>query len=220
MSKEKPEQFTELNYQFLTTVSVCADEFHPTALPDGWDYIPKEDGRHWLTKQTELAYYNFRANEQFRQHYFLRALEEYHFWVRKESREYYMAAALKRIPTSMRVFSMYSSDRNSHICAWLRDITYNNRACADRTATADRHVIAHRRARANPRFIADFNVARNVRTNCDMHIIANPAIMIDRGRRIDDAALSYYCTRIDDRARHYDCAASDLDVAHHCVRMD
>lgn len=88
VSKEKPEQFTELNYQFLTTVSVRADEFRPADLPDGWDHSPEEDKRHWLTKQTELAYYNFRANGQFRRNYFLRALEGHHFWERKKSREY------------------------------------------------------------------------------------------------------------------------------------
>ena len=98
VNKEKPERFTELNYQFLTTVSVRADEFRPADLPDGWDHSPEEDERHWLTKQTELAYYNFRANEQFRQDYFLRALEEHHFWERKKSPVYYMAAALKKNP--------------------------------------------------------------------------------------------------------------------------
>ncbi len=98
VSKERSEQFTELNYQFLTTVSVRTDEFRPTDLPDGWDHSPKEDERHWLTKQTELAYYNFRANEQFRQDYFLRALEGRHFWEREKSREYYLAAVLKKNP--------------------------------------------------------------------------------------------------------------------------
>ena len=98
VSKEKPEQFTELNYQFLTTVSVRADEFRPADLPDGWDHSPEEDKRHWLTKQTELAYYNFRANGQFRRNYFLRALEGHHFWERKKSREYYLAAVLKKNP--------------------------------------------------------------------------------------------------------------------------
>jgi len=98
VSKEKPEQFTELNYQFLTTVSVRADEFRPADLPDGWDHSPEEDNRHWLTKQTELAYYNFRANEQFRRDYFLRALDGHHFWERKKSREYYLAAVLKKNP--------------------------------------------------------------------------------------------------------------------------
>ena len=98
VSKEKPERFTELNYQLLTTVSVRADKFRPSDLPDGWDHSPEEDERHWLTKQTELAYYNFKANREFRRDYFLRALEEHHFWERKKSREYYMAAALKKNP--------------------------------------------------------------------------------------------------------------------------
>ena len=98
VNKEKPEQFTELNYQFLTTVSVRSDEFRPADLPDGWEHSPEEDGRHWLTKQTELAYYNFRANEQFRRDYFLRALEGRHFWARKKNRDYYLAVVLKKNP--------------------------------------------------------------------------------------------------------------------------
>lgn len=98
VSKEKPEQFTELNYQFLTTVSVRADEFRPADLPDGWEHSPEEDERHWLTKQTELAYYNFRANEQFRRDYFLWALEGRHFWEQEKERDYYLAAVLKKNP--------------------------------------------------------------------------------------------------------------------------
>ena len=98
VSKEKPERFTELNYQFLTTVSVRADEFRPADLPDGWDHSPEEDERHWLTKQTELAYYNFRANREFRRDYFLRELKKYRLFDRGKSREYYMAAALKKNP--------------------------------------------------------------------------------------------------------------------------
>ena len=35
VSKEKPEKTTELNYQFLNTVSLKADEFRPADLPDG-----------------------------------------------------------------------------------------------------------------------------------------------------------------------------------------
>lgn len=70
VSKEKPEKTTELNYQFLNTVSLKADEFRPADLPDGWDHSPETDERNWLTKQTELAYYNFCADESFRQNYF------------------------------------------------------------------------------------------------------------------------------------------------------
>ncbi len=98
VSKERPEQFTELNYQFLTTVSVRADEFRPADLPDGWEHSPEEDDRHWLTKQTELAYYSFRANDQFRRDYFLRALEGRHFWEREKGQNYYLAAVLKKNP--------------------------------------------------------------------------------------------------------------------------
>lgn len=75
VSKEKPENTTELNYQFLNTVSLKADEFRPADLPDGWDHSPETDERNWLTKQTELAYYNFCANESFRQNYFLEKFE-------------------------------------------------------------------------------------------------------------------------------------------------
>ena len=75
VSKEKPEQTTELNYQFLTTVSIQGDEFRPADLPDGWDNSLETDERNWLTKQTELAYYNFCADESFRQNYFLEKFE-------------------------------------------------------------------------------------------------------------------------------------------------
>ena len=45
VSKEKPEKTTELNYQFLNTVSLKADEFRPADLPDGWDHSPETDER-------------------------------------------------------------------------------------------------------------------------------------------------------------------------------
>ena len=50
---------TELSV--LNTISIREDEFRPRDLPDGWDHSPEEDSRNWLTKQTEVAYYNFRA---------------------------------------------------------------------------------------------------------------------------------------------------------------
>lgn len=96
VSKEKPETHTELNYQFLTTVSIRADEFRPSDLPDGWDHSPEADSRHWLTKETELAYYNFCANEQFRQQYFLESLNRKSLF--HKSREYILASVLKKNP--------------------------------------------------------------------------------------------------------------------------
>ena len=93
VSKKKPETFTELNYQFLNAVSLTAEEFRPADLPLGWEHSPTEDDRRWLTKETELAYYNFYADKQFRHKYFLEAEER-----KDKSRAYYMARILKKNP--------------------------------------------------------------------------------------------------------------------------
>ena len=96
VSKEKPEQTTELNYQFLNTVSLKADEFRPADLPDGWDHSPETDERNWLTKQTELAYYNFCADESVRQNYFLEKFERVSWWERHQGKDQILAAVLKK----------------------------------------------------------------------------------------------------------------------------
>lgn len=93
-SKEKPEKLTTLNYQFLNTVSMTADEFRPKDLPLGWGGSPANDKRHWLTKETELAYYNYCADKEFRKQHFLSALERR--WFSKKSKAYYMAKTLKK----------------------------------------------------------------------------------------------------------------------------
>ena len=98
VSKEKPEQATELNYQFLTTVSIQGDEFRPADLPDGWDHSPETDERNWLTKQTELAYYSFCADESFRQNYFLEKFERVSWWERHQGKDQILAAVLKKNP--------------------------------------------------------------------------------------------------------------------------
>ena len=98
VSKEKPEKTTELNYQFLNTVSLRADEFRPADLPDGWDCSPETDERNWLTKQTELAYYSFCADESFRQNYFLEKFERVSWWERHRGRDHILAAVLKKNP--------------------------------------------------------------------------------------------------------------------------
>ena len=99
VSKEKPEKTTELNYQFLNTVSLKADEFRPADLPDGWDHSPETDERNWLTKQTELAYYNFCADESFRQNYFLEKFERVSWWERHQGKDQILAAVLKKNPS-------------------------------------------------------------------------------------------------------------------------
>lgn len=99
VSKEKPEQTTELNYQFLTTVSIQGDEFRPADLPDGWDHSPETDERNWLTKQTELRYYNLCANPQFRQNYFLEKADRISWWERHQGKDQILAAVLKKNPS-------------------------------------------------------------------------------------------------------------------------
>ena len=70
VSKTKPEQYTELNYQLLTTLSMTAEEFRPADLPMGWDRSPSEDAREWITKATEQRYYDLCCNEDYRLHVF------------------------------------------------------------------------------------------------------------------------------------------------------
>ena len=62
----EPQQYTELNYQFLTTLSMTAEEFRPADLPKGWNHSPAEDNRNWITKATEQRYYDLCCNEAFR----------------------------------------------------------------------------------------------------------------------------------------------------------
>lgn len=95
VSKAKPEATTELNFQFLNTLSISAEEFRPEDLPLGWTHSPEEDSRDWLTKETELAYYNLCANEKYRITYFTNLSGRR--WG-KRSREEYMADILKKNP--------------------------------------------------------------------------------------------------------------------------
>ncbi len=64
MDKTEPQNTTELNYQFLNTLALTDDEFRPLDLPLGWAKSPNSDLRHWLTKTTEIAYYNFCADAE------------------------------------------------------------------------------------------------------------------------------------------------------------
>ena len=97
LSKTEPEELVELNYQFLSTLSIQPEEFRPAALPEGWDHSPQDDPRQWLTKSTETAYYNFRANETYQQEYFRRGLSQ-----SKGSRANIMARVLEKNPKFIR----------------------------------------------------------------------------------------------------------------------
>lgn len=52
-SKEKPDRFTTLNYQFLNTVSMTADEFRPQDLPLGWRDSPVF-AKEWDSKAEQI----------------------------------------------------------------------------------------------------------------------------------------------------------------------
>lgn len=95
VSKPKPKAQTELNFQFLNTLSMRTEEFRPEDLPLGWEHSPAEDSRDWLTKETELAYYNLCANEAYRIQYFT---EQAAYWWKPQSKESQMAKILKCNP--------------------------------------------------------------------------------------------------------------------------
>lgn len=80
---------TELNYQFLNTLSLTADEFRPRDLPLTF---PADDEREWLTKATEQEYYQLCCDDAYRREFFLSKRPD------KNSRERYLQRILKINP--------------------------------------------------------------------------------------------------------------------------
>lgn len=115
VSREKPEALTQLNYQFLATVSIQPEEFRPADLPGGWKHSPADDQRHWLTKETEQLYYNLRTDETARREFFLDALGRP--GLSKASREYCMASVLKKNPLFIHepIYTRQLDDRAAQI---------------------------------------------------------------------------------------------------------
>ena len=115
VSKVKQDRYTELNYQFLSTLSIKPEEFRAKDLPKGWDRSPMEDNRNWLTKQTETEYYNLCANEDYRREYFLNILDSK--GVDKNGKKYILAKILKKNPLfiSESIYSKELEDRATHI---------------------------------------------------------------------------------------------------------
>ena len=67
---------TELNYQFLNTLSITDDEFRPKDLPLGFKGSPEYDSRHWIPKTTETEFYSLVADNAARRRYFTDELSE------------------------------------------------------------------------------------------------------------------------------------------------
>ena len=76
MDKTEAQNTTELNYQFLNTLAMTDEEFRPLDLPLGWDKSPNTDPRHWLTKTTEAAYYDYVGELGDRQKHFTDILDD------------------------------------------------------------------------------------------------------------------------------------------------
>lgn len=66
----KANGLTELNYQFLNTAAITAEEFRPLALPLGWNTSPELRSEAWLTKATEAAWYHFARDKKAQLSYF------------------------------------------------------------------------------------------------------------------------------------------------------
>ena len=73
------EPYTDLNYQFLSTLSLRPEQFRPVDKPFDWikDYMEKEDDTNendtstWLTKTTEEIYYRLLNDEWFQFDYYV-----------------------------------------------------------------------------------------------------------------------------------------------------
>ena len=76
MDKTEAQETTELNYQFLNTLALTDEEFRPLDLPLGLDQSPNSDPRHWLTKTTEAAYYDYVGELGNRQKHFTDILND------------------------------------------------------------------------------------------------------------------------------------------------
>lgn len=96
VSKEIPDALTQLNYQFLATISIQPEELRPADLPSGWRRSPSDDERHWLTKATEQMYYDLQVDAASRRTFFLESLTK--AGLSKHCKEYIMAAVLKKNP--------------------------------------------------------------------------------------------------------------------------
>jgi len=92
VSKETPEDTTELNYQFLNTISVTAEDFRPSDLPLGWTESPENDQRHWLTKETELQYYKLVADKDYQLNQFKKTRR----FFEEKDKEHYLSSIVSK----------------------------------------------------------------------------------------------------------------------------
>ena len=99
VNRTDSEQFTDLNYQFLSTLALSGEQFRPVDLPFDWmkEHMDREDEQNdsdtgaWLTKTTEEIYYRLLNDEWFQFDYYVD-----HAPKNPKSRRYRLAEMLRR----------------------------------------------------------------------------------------------------------------------------
>ena len=85
------EQYTDLNYQFLSTLALSADQFRPADKPFDLTEQLSDESESWLTKTTEEVYYRLLNDEWFQFDYYVD-----HAPKSPKSRRYRLAEMLHR----------------------------------------------------------------------------------------------------------------------------
>lgn len=71
VNRTDSEQFTDLNYQFLSTLALSGEQFRPADLPFDMTGQLSDESESWLTKTTEEIYYRLLNDEWFQFDYYV-----------------------------------------------------------------------------------------------------------------------------------------------------
>ena len=82
-------QYTELNYQFISTLALSGEDFRPKDMP--FDWMTEERAESWLTKTTEENYYRLLNDEWFQFDYYVDHTPAF-----PKSRRYRLSEMLRR----------------------------------------------------------------------------------------------------------------------------
>ena len=91
VNRTDSEQFTDLNYQFLSTLALSGEQFRPADLPFDMTGQLSDESESWLTKTTEEIYYRLLNDEWFQFDYYVD-----HAPKNPKSRGYRLAGMLHR----------------------------------------------------------------------------------------------------------------------------
>lgn len=91
VNRTDSEQFTDLNYQFLSTLALSGEQFRPVDLPFDMTGQLSDESESWLTKTTEEIYYRLLNDEWFQFDYYVD-----HAPKNPKSRGYRLAGMLHR----------------------------------------------------------------------------------------------------------------------------